>query len=124
MSLLSGLMKPLADGTDRGDLITCQLGDSNSCSVAVQLVKIFRSAGWNLSGSGYSQAVMTEAPEPILIMINSKPNSSGPITSSEGFPPGAYEIAVAMRNAGINVAFGLDKAVPVTEFRIVVGTHP
>jgi hypothetical protein len=39
-------------------------------------------------------------------------------------PPGAYEIAVALRNAGINVSFGVDKAVPVKEFRIVVGTRP
>jgi hypothetical protein len=125
MTAISALMRPFADGTDRGNLITCQLGDSNSCTVAMQLVKIFRNAGWILPGSGYSQAVMTEAPEPLLISVHAKPTLAGEkVTSSAGLPPGAYELANALNAVGMNVQFSIDASLSTTEFRIIVGTHP
>jgi hypothetical protein len=123
---LSNVIKGFARPISSGDLITCQMGDSNSCVVARSLVKAFRSAGWNLPGSGYGQSLMTEPPESVLIVIRKTGSLTmgKPVTSADGLPSGAYELANALSKIGINVQFSLDDGVPADKFRIVVGTKP
>jgi hypothetical protein len=124
MIYISGLMKPLADTSDRGDLITCQMGNTNSCDLAVQLVKIFRDAGWNLPGSGYSQSVMMTAPAPLLIMVQSaKATPTGAVDKSS-LPPGVEQLATALKNCGVDVQISIDEKVPINKFKILIGDHP
>jgi hypothetical protein len=122
LSAFTSLVKPLADGSDRKDLITCQLGDSNSCGIAVQLVSAFRDAGWNIPASGYSQAVMMPPPEALMIVVY--PPSTEEVTANTELPSGAFEIATFLKKAGVNVMFVGDAKLPRDRFRIVVGTHP
>ena len=58
------IVRPLNDGTNRGDLIVSMLGDSNSQELAEQLVEVFKSAGWNVGGA--SMAVMINPPGPLF----------------------------------------------------------
>jgi hypothetical protein len=127
MAKISDLMRPFADGTDRSDLISCEGSYPGSITVATQLAKVFREAGWILKGTGFGEGFGGVAPEPLLILINSNghAHSDGEaITSREWLPAGSYELAKALQNAGISVGFGIDESVPVTKFRIRVGAHP
>lgn len=123
---ISTLMAPFAGSNDRSGLVTCQLGDSNSCSLAGQLTKMFLNAGWKLAGGGYGQALFSVAPEPLMIAINTTASfqENQQITSNQGLPPGSFELAHALISAGISVHFMLDKNVPEGTFSIIVGTHP
>ena len=125
MENISALMRPWAREDPDGNLITCQLGNAESCTVAIQLVKAFRGAGWTLGGTGYSQALMSEAPEPVLIFIKADTLSNDqPIVSGAGLPPGAYELARALTESGLSVSFARDTKMLPSQFRIVVGTRP
>ncbi|HEX7401947.1 MAG TPA: hypothetical protein VF369_07190, partial [candidate division Zixibacteria bacterium] len=59
---LSRRMSSFAKPEDRGDLITCVLGDSDSTKFAVNLVGAFRTAGWQLPGSGFNQTIFSGNP--------------------------------------------------------------
>jgi hypothetical protein len=118
------LMRPLNDGTDRGDLITSQLGDTNSLEVALQLVKIFRTAGWNLSGSGYNQAVYSNPPEPLLILVHSAASTPDGKVDNTSLPSGIPEFGKILHSAGVNVGISVDASIPPGKFRIIVGIKP
>jgi hypothetical protein len=121
---LVGLMQPFNDGTDRGDLITSQMGDSNSAQVAIQLVKVFRDAGWNLPGSGYNMALMTNPPQPLLISVHSAKSTPDGKVDMATLPPSVALLGKALQEAGISVAISVDEKVPEGKFRIIVGTRP
>jgi hypothetical protein len=111
---LSRKMAPYASNRDRGDLITCILGDPDSTKFALALVAAFRNAGWNLTGSGYNQAVFSGAAEGIILKVHSKESS----------PSGLLELVTTLRQAGIEPIGELDDKVPSQEFQIIVGRKP
>jgi hypothetical protein len=127
MSKISDLMRPFADSTDRSDLIYCEGSYFGSITIANQLVKAFRDAGWILKGTGFGEGFGGVPPEPLLILISSAGHYQTDgmhLTSNEGLPAGAFELANALREAGISVGFALDPGVPAAQFRIRVGAHP
>jgi len=88
---LSRRMEPFATERDRGDLITCILGDADGSRFAQTLVAAFRAAGWNLPGSGFNQAVYSGTPEGFIIKLHLK------LAKPNGLP----ELLVSLREAGI-----------------------
>lgn len=114
LSLLSRRLAPFAQQKDRGDLITCVLGDSASTRFAVNLVAAFRKAGWNLPGSGYNQSIFSGVVEGIILKVNSK----------DAKPLGLLEFVMTMREAGIEPVGEIDTSIPPENFRIVVGLKP
>ena len=107
-------MAPYAPSQDRGDLITCMLGDADSTRFALNLVAAFRSAGWTLGGSGYNQAIMMPPPTGIVVVLHSR----------ESKPPGFLEFINTLREAGIEPIGNLDDHVPENNFKIIVGMKP
>jgi hypothetical protein len=111
---LSRRMAPFAQLKERGDLITCVLGDPDSTRFATSLVAAFRSAGWNLPGSGFSQAVFSGNVEGIVIQVHSREDKA----------LGLLEFVTTLREAGINPIGELNPNIPVGEFQIIVGRKP
>lgn len=107
-------MRPFAPGRERGDLITCVLGDPASTSFAATLVNVFRGAGWKLPGSGFNQAVFSAPIFAILIQIHSETSR----------PPGFAELHNALQGSRLEVFAEVKAEVPEDEFRIVVGSPP
>lgn len=99
---------------DRGDLITCVLGDAESTQFAVNLVAAFRSAGWNLPGSGFSQGIFSGNPVGLFVKIHSE----------DSRPPGLSELVVTLREAGIEPQGIVEASVPDDRFQIVIGHKP
>jgi hypothetical protein len=114
LRLLSRRMAPYASEDDRGELITCIMGDPDSTKFAFSLVEAFRTAGWKLPGSGFSQAIFNGPVEGIIIVLNSK----------EVNPPGLAEFVATLREAGIQPVGQLDDKMPANKFRIIVGRKP
>jgi len=112
--LLSRRVAPFATKLERGDLITCVLGDRDSTRFAESLVAAFRAAGWVLGGSGYNQAVYSGLPTGIVVKLHSK----------ESAPPALGEFVATLREAGIEPSGLIDASVPENEFQIIVGARP
>jgi len=98
----------------RGDLITCVLGDPDSTKFALSLVSAFRSAGWNLPGSGYNQAVFSGNPIGVIVKLNSR----------ESKPAGLSEFVATLKESGIEPTGEVDSGVPSDEFQIILGRRP
>ena len=107
-------MSIFAKPEDRGDLITCVLGDPDSTRLAVKLVGAFRNGGWQLSGSGFSQAIFSGNPTSIIIKLNSQQSD----------PSGLREFVGILREAGIEPIGEIDTNIPPDHFRIIVGRKP
>ena len=107
-------MSPFAQTDDRGDLITCVLGDPDSTKFAVHLVGAFRAAGWNLSGSGFNQAIFSGTPTGLIIKLHSQDST----------PPGLQEFVMTLRESGIEPVGEIDTALPPDRFQIIVGGKP
>jgi len=117
-SQLGGLrdrMRRFAEPTlDRGDLITCVMGDRDSILFAQNLVGAFRAAGWMLNGSGFNQAMFNGLPQGVIVKVRSQ----------QANPPGLTEFAAAMREAGLPIAGQLDPNLAENRFQIIVGARP
>ncbi len=111
---LSRKMAPFAKLEERGDLITCVLGDPDSTRFATSLVAVFRAAGWKLPGSGFNQAVFSGTVEGVIIQLHSKEDKAF----------GLLEFVTSLREAGITPVGQIDDSVPSGEFRIVIGRRP
>lgn len=112
---LSKRMTPFAKTEDRGDLIWCVLGDSDSTKFAVSLVAAFRTAGWQLKGYyGMNQALFPGNPTGIIIILNSK----------DANPAGVRELIITLRESGIEPTEEIDTDIPPNHFRIIVGRKP
>jgi hypothetical protein len=113
-SILAHQMAPFATKDDRGNLIFCVLGDSDSTNFAMDLVKVFRAAGWTLPGAGFNQAVYMGSPVGIRIQLSSRIAQ----------PPGLAQFVATLRGFGIEPTGEIDEKVPANEFRIIVGRKP
>ncbi|HEV1995170.1 MAG TPA: hypothetical protein VGR03_12645 [Candidatus Acidoferrum sp.] len=111
---LARRMTPYAPEKERGDLITCILGDPDSIKFATSLVAALRSAGWKLPGSGFGQAVFSGDVEGVVIKLNSTADK----------PPGLFDFVTSLREAGINPVGLVDPKVPPNEFQIIIGRKP
>jgi hypothetical protein len=114
---LTKQMAPFAQNVDEregGDLITCVWGDPDSTRVAYNLVAAFRAAGWNLPGSGLTQAMYNSPPVGVVIKVKSRDAS----------PPGLSQLVVILRQAGIEPFGQVDPQVSSDQFRIVIGRKP
>jgi len=111
---LSRQMMRFVPSHDRGDLITCVLGDPDSTKFTESLVAAFRSAGWMLPGTGYNQAIFSGSPEGVIVKLHSK----------ESDPSGLREFVVALRASGIEPTGVVDDKIPTGEFQIIVGRKP
>lgn len=107
-------MRPFAPARERGDLITCVLGDPASTSFAATLVNAFRAAGWTLPGSGFNQAVFSGPIFAVLIQIDSEASR----------PPGFVELYNALQASRLEVLAEVKPEIPEGEFRILVGSPP
>lgn len=114
LNQLVNRMAPYATSRDRGDLITCMLGDAESTRFALNLVAAFRSAGWTLGGSGYNQSVFMPPPTGVVVVLHSR----------EANPPGLNAFVGTLREAGIEPIGNLDDKVPENDFRVIVGMRP
>lgn len=112
--LLSRRMARFASPRDRGDLITCVLGDPDSTKFAANLVAAFRSAGWNLPGSGYNQAIFSGPLQGIIFNLHSRDSN----------PPGLSEALATFRESAIQVSGIIDEKIPEQDFQIIVGSKP
>jgi hypothetical protein len=115
LKALAMRMKFYADpNRDRGDLITCVLGDPVSTRFATQLVTTFRAAGWNLPGSGFNQAVFSGSVEGIVVRVH----------SAEVRPAALLEFVRTMREFGIEPVGQIDEKISPDDFQIIVGSKP
>jgi hypothetical protein len=114
LALLSQRVAKYGSPRDRGDLITCILGDPDSTKFATNLVGAFRAAGWNLTGSGYSQAVFSGIVKGVVVKLHSKDSN----------PPGLNEFVATLRESGIEPTGEIDSNVPPDVFRIIIGMKP
>jgi len=99
---------------ERGDLIDCALGDPDSTKFAVNLVGAFRTAGWNLPGSGFNQSIFSGNPVGVLIKIHSQ----------DADPPGLKEFVITLREAGIEPTGVIEASLPTDRFQIIIGHRP
>jgi len=97
-----------------GDLITCPLGDPDSTQFAVNLVTSFRTAGWNLPDSGFSQSIFSGNPVGVFVKVHSQ----------DSHPLGMSEFIITLREAGIEPQGMVEESVPADEFQIVIGHKP
>lgn len=111
---LSRRVAPYASLDNRGDLITSIMGNPDSTRFASALVAAFRSAGWNLPGSGFNQAVFSGNVEGVIIKLHSK----------EDKPPGLLEVVTSLREAGIQPVGEIDEKIPANRFQIIIGGKP
>lgn len=107
-------MRPFASARERGDLITCVLGDPASTTFAATLVNVFRAAGWTLPGSGFNQGVFSSPIFAILIQIHSEGSR----------PPGFVELHNALQASRLEVFAEVKPEIPDGEFRVLVGSPP
>lgn len=114
LELLRKRMAPFARPEDRSDLITCVLSDPESAKFAVSLVNTFRAAGWNLTGSGFYQAIFAGHVEGIIVKLHSR----------EANPSGLTEFLSTIRQAGIEPFGEVDNNIPPERFQIIVGSKP
>lgn len=128
LALVTALAKSLPpdENSDQNVVLFCEMGNANSCSVAAQLSSAFAAAGWNMGKMGYMQGIMSNPPDPILIVVHSNPDlrPGQPIISDQGLPPGAWEMARLLKGFGLSVAFSTDDTESPNKFRIVVGNYP
>lgn len=114
LTKLTGRMRAYASSRDRGDLITSVMGDPESLRFGSALVTSFRNAGWNLSGSGLSQAMYSGPVEGVILLLKSKDSK----------PAGLDAFVATLREAGIEPTGELQPDMPDSDFRIVVGSRP
>lgn len=113
--LLTRRMGPYAHPEeDRGDFITCALGDPDSTQFAANLVGAFRAAGWNLPGSGFNQAIFFSNPVGLFVKVHSETSQ----------PPGLSEFVTTLREAGIEPQGIVEASVPEDRFQVVIGHKP
>jgi hypothetical protein len=114
LALLSRRVAAYAPAKDRGDLITCSLGDPSATKFAAGLVAAFRNAGWKLPGSGYNQAVFGAPIEGIFVKLHAEDDRVNALS----------EFVATLREAGIEPKGEIDGNIPAGEFQIVVGAKP
>jgi hypothetical protein len=114
LTTLANRMRPFGGPIDRGDLITCVLGDRDSTLFAQSLVAAFRGAGWTLSGSGYNQAVYSGLPQGVILKLRTQTSS----------PPGLQALVMTLRDSGIVPTGELDPNLADDRFQIIVGSRP
>ncbi|MEI7822007.1 MAG: hypothetical protein WCK55_13920 [Verrucomicrobiota bacterium] len=114
LKLLTSKMSAHAAGVDRGDIITCVMGDQESSGFAWKLAEAFRNAGWNLPGSGTNQAMYSMPVYGIVVQAR---------TQNEN-PPGLSDFITIIRSEGIEFRGELDDSLPPNQFRIIVGSDP
>lgn len=114
LAILSQRESKYASQRDRGDLITCILGDPDSTRFAQTLVAVFRAANWHLTGSGLNQAIFGGVVEGVIVKLHSKDSS----------PPGLAEFVITMRESGIEPKGEIDEKIPPEEFQIIIGRKP
>ena len=95
------------------DILTAAMGDPDSMRFAGDLVFALRAAGWDLPGSGMSQAVFSGPVEGVVFVVPSKDitttmNAFFQLLNQEGIPSHAE----------------LDATLPAGTFRIVIGSRP
>lgn len=114
LALLSRRVAPYAPAKERGDLITCSLGDPSTTRFASGLVAAFRNGGWKLPGSGFNQAVFGAPIEGVFVKLHSK----------DDHVPALTEFVSTLREAGIEPRGEIDESIPAGDFQIVVGAKP
>lgn len=114
LALLSRRVAPYASEKERGDLITCSLGDPNATRFAAGLVAAFRNGGWKLPGSGYNQAIFNNPVEGVWVKVNSRDDHVDALS----------EFVTTLREAGIEPKGEIDEQIPSGDFRIIVGAKP
>jgi hypothetical protein len=102
-------------GANGANLITCILGDPESTTLALDLVDVFRRAGWNLPGSGFSQAIYSGLPRGVIVKIHSQ---------QEAELPQIARLVEALYRLGLERSGEIDPNVGSGEFRIIIGARP
>ena len=114
LGLLAERVAPFAPAKERGDLITCSLGNPDSTRFAAGLSVAFRRAGWKIPGIGYNQAVYSGPLEGIWVKVRS-PNDRIPALD---------EFVTILRESGIEPKGQIDESIPSGDFRIDIGARP
>jgi hypothetical protein len=97
------------------DMVTAILGNQDSMKFAFNLVMALRSAGWNLPGSGFSQAIFTGYPTGFIIQIHSREDATMPIVK---------QLVATMQQDNIQVHGEIADKVPPGQCRMIVGAKP
>jgi hypothetical protein len=98
-----------------GDIITAVLGNPDSTKFAMNLVAALRSAGWNLPGSGYSQAIFSGNPTGVILQIHSQADADTPALN---------QLIATLREDGIVPHGEILEGVPPGQFKILIGARP
>jgi len=114
LDLLSRVMSKFIMPEEKEDFITCVMGDPDSTKFAINLVKAFRDAGWQLSGNGFGRANFNKTVTGVIIKFHSE----------ESNPPGLNEFVAILRQANIEPIGELDNKIPNDRFRIIIGRKP
>jgi hypothetical protein len=117
--VLSRMMAPYASVFNSwqggGDLITAILGNQDSTRFALNLVASLRSAGWNLPGSGFSQAIFTGNPVGLIVQIHSRDDANMPALN---------QLLAIVQEDKIQFHGEIADTVLAGQFRIIIGARP
>ena|SRR5438094_420485 len=111
--LLVTLLMPFA-GTDGSHLIDSMFGNVESTRFAMDFVDVFRRAGWNLPGNGFSQSLYTQTHFGLKIGVHSPADR----------PPALSALLDGLALIGIESQGYVHPDVTPGEFRIIVCHRP
>ena len=91
------------------------MGDTEGIALTIDLVEVFKKAGWTLPGSGFSQSVFNGLPKGVIIRLHSAEDQNS---------PSVKVLTDFLARAGIERSGEVDTKVPAGQFRILVGARP